>query len=405
MFHKQRRQPDMATTRQPRLLAPIHLFAIATAKGGIEARHAAKPTCIDRHAKSHACGGRRQGIGPVQALSDVIDPIHHARRQWHRFANKGDGKDLGIIRHRRDRGDTQITVERRDQTRCPIGGDHGIGIEQNDMSSMPLGHRETTIDRADETQILFQFQQGDASAMLIGPSAQKRADPCIRRCVIDQDEMPSDIRVRRHAPQTGHQHLESVMDRNDDRDRMLRARGWPLGQKACIDGQPFGVRLQSEQMLDPCPCRGIPQHRPADHGRQCTAQIDDECAQKSAAGSRAWRVGGMCDRQGDLLPVTDLDMQRQIARGFGDIDLEPAIDRQAETVHHIGSLDMRRCLNPTTGPADVQFMRAGPPNDPRHPVGTPDPLDMPKPLAAMAWQRKTRQPIGMARGIAHIKGV
>ena len=98
----------------------------------------------------------------------------------------------------------------------------------------------------------------------------------------------------------------------------------------------------------------------------------------------------MGKRQRYLWPISQRDMQCQIARRLGQVKLEPALKGKAKAMHDIGSLDMRRAMHSAPGPTDPQRRCAGPANDARHAVGAPNPLHMAKPPPVMARQRKAR---------------
>ena len=141
------------------------------------------------------------------------------------------------------------------------------------MTHMPLCHGKAAIDCTHKAKVLLQLKQSDTGAMLIGPSAQKRADPWIGRCIIDQDHVPRDIRMCRHAPQAGNQHVKGIVHRHNDRDGMARARDRPMTQEPRVDRQPLGMRLEPEQMLGPRARHTIAHDGRAQHCGQSTAQI------------------------------------------------------------------------------------------------------------------------------------
>ena len=253
MFDKQAGQADMPRAQTRDALAPIDLLAIATAKDGVELRHALQPVHSHRHAKSHA----RRHLDPTGAghktRGHVIQRITLPRHQRMRRADHGHGHQLGIIGHRRDAGDLRVLHQRCNQPRSPGLRHEGVRIQQHHRPAPRDRQRETTIDAADEAQVLRIFDQCRAFAQPGETRRKPRPHARIGRGILDRDQMERQVGMGLHPVDHLLQQLERIVDRQDDR-HARRGRADRCGQRGHeqprVDLDPVRLGPQAEGAAD-----------------------------------------------------------------------------------------------------------------------------------------------------------
>ena len=154
--------------------------------------------------------GHRQGFAPPRRCGSAIPSGSGTALTDHRRR-----EDLGVVRHRGDRGDLGVAVERRDQARGPAIGHIGVGVEQHDMPGAMLRLLEAVVRRRDESRRSAAFDQRrlarrwrSTSSPLGkgGTRASVEASSIRIRC-------HSTIGVRHTRPQCLGQQIEGVEDR------------------------------------------------------------------------------------------------------------------------------------------------------------------------------------------------
>ena len=376
MLDEQARQGQMAAAQTADLLAPVDLLAIAAPEGGIELRHLPQIAGVHRHAESDPGGGNRQfGIG-MEGGRQRIDPVGLAGGQHAAAADHRHAEDLGVVRHRRDRGHILVHEDRPDQPPRPAGRHEGIRVQQHDMVVKARRHLQRRIDRPDEAPVFRMFDQGDAAggaAVLRGhPAAQEGTHPVVGRGVLDHHKPPRQVGVAHHPVQHLGQQVEGVPDRQHKGDpglrqvfghprktverglsgAALRLRGGVV--QDILEKEPRRHRRggrghirKAQRRLDAGPGGRVPRHQPAQGGGQHAGKVPQEGPDQAAAGGAQIGRGKSLQRM-DVAQGPGFDTQHRRAGPDGDIEQEAKRAGRITAAQggHVAALQVRLGLGP-----------------------------------------------------------
>ena len=303
MFHEEPGRPHVPPAQGAHLLAPVDLFAVAAPEDGVEAWHPFKKGPRHGHAEPDPCGGMGSGRCVVQGGGDPVDPVRHAGGQIAADADGGDREDLGIVRHRGDRGHGGV-LQRGQQPGQPAFGDQCVGVQQDHRTGFRRGAGqhlcEPGIHAGDEAAVLVVFYQLDlALGAGCDPVPHQRPHGRIGGGILDQDHPPRALGMAGHTVQAGACQVGGVVDRNDDRDR-ARNRGIGSigrGKDRVVQRTVGHGRAQPQPHLDPGLAGDVAPPEPADE-----------------IGQQAQR--GQAEAQGQAqLPPADLLQRHRHRRG------------------------------------------------------------------------------------------
>jgi len=150
---------------------------------------------------------------------DTVLPIDRCSRRIVRrrivFTEAREGRDLGVVRERRDRADRWIAASAAHEALEPAFTHDRVGVEQHDIGAR---QRHAAIGRPREAQVARVAQHDHVRERAALERTQILADARIRRGIVDEHQPIRAFGVSQHGFDAAREIVRSVVHRHDDVD-------------------------------------------------------------------------------------------------------------------------------------------------------------------------------------------